>query len=604
MNLNRTLFRTLGKLGLTIAATAAISIASVKPAASSTKKLIALTMICPDTKTVLDNLPQIEEQTPFDGITLEVIGTDDEGQKVNLGYVFSNRPWKREWFAQSISELKQIRARSTKLNNNFIRVLTNPGIIDWYDDAAWEQVIDHWRMVAWVAKETGMKGILFDPENYSHLPQFQYTAHLGSTEETLPVVYQDPLRMARLKNPETRPSFSDFEAKARERGKQLIEAVAGEYPDITIYGLWMNSLNLMAAHNQNPQAALRTMPYGLYSAFINGWLDAAPASMTFIDGCEWGYGYDSEHDFLQAANEMRNTALSLVAPENRLKHSAQVQTSFGLYLDPYVNPPTATYYMTPKGTTVAERLRLRTQWALASSTEYVWIYGEQYRWWPTDNPAIKPENWNDTIPGITPALRSTTSQQKQHEYLFEQLKSTGKANNLIQNGEFLANTEKPTTATGGAADWVTLPGLPAWNSWNWDGDKASYTWDPTISHNTAAGNGSARVQVVGKGGCLIQSLSVNPGETYFLRAWTRAQTENTGLIRVRWKTPDEIRWTQEGRDVMLVPSSAKSGEWGQISGTITVPPGAGKLILLLAVDYQTEADAIWFDSVELYKITP
>ncbi len=570
-----------------------------------TKKLIALSMDPPDTKTVRDNLSKIEAESPFNGIVIGVRGVDDDGKQVILSNVFVKRDWKREWFQSSVDDLKAIRARQRTLTNNFVLVRTNDGNVDWYDDAGWKQVVEHWRIAAWVAHEAGMKGILFDPENYSHLPQFNIPDNYGHLESSLPENVRDPLRVARAANPAAAPSVAEFKAKVRQRGREVMQAVAEINPNLTIYCLWMNSLNFMAAEALEPESALHAAPSGFYPSFIDGWLDVAPPTMTFVDGNEWAYGYDSPQDYLRASNDMRNTVLSLVSPENRAKHKAQVQTSFGIYLDPYVSDPSSRIYLDPKGVTPTERIRIRTNWALDAADEYVWVYGEQYNWWPRSSyPGIKPDYWNDKLPGITPALASTTQPAKRLDYMLAQLKAEGKATNLIKNGEFSATSSE--AAVGGASDWATGNAIPGWTYWQTDESKGIFQLDPTVSRSgPAAGgqpNGSGKVTNVGLGGSFIQVVTVQEGEQYLLRAWTRNAKNNPAFIRVRWKTPDEMRWTQEGKDVLLMAPKVAEGEWSLITGTITIPPGAGKLILLMITERQSPEDAVWFDDVELYKL--
>jgi hypothetical protein len=570
------------------------------------KKLIGLSIDPPDTKTVRDNLAKIEAESPFNGIAVGVRGVDDAGKQVTLANVFAKRDWKRSWFQSSVDDLKAIRAQQRTLTNNFVLVRTNDGNVDWYDDAGWKQVVDHWRIAAWVAHEAGMKGLLFDPENYSHLPQFNIPDNYGHKDSKFPEDIREPLRLARAANPETAPTNEQFKAKVRQRGREVMKAVAEIDPNLTIYCLWMNSLNFMASEALDPEIALKAAPSGFYPAFIDGWLDVAPPTMTFVDGNEWAYGYDSPQDYLRGANDIRNTVLSVVSPENRAKYKAQVQASSGIYLDPYVTDPTSRHYLDPKGVTPTERIRLRTSWALDAADEYVWVYGEQYNWWPRSSyPGIKPDYWNDKLPGITPALASTTQPAKRLDYMLAQLKAEGKATNLIKNGEFLAIPVEP--AAGGAADWATDNAIPGWTYWQTEESKGIFLLDPTVTHSgvTANGgpaNGSAKVTNVGLGGSAIQVVTVEEGENYLLRAWTRNAKNNPSFIRVRWKTSDERQWTQEGKDVLMMAPTVAEGQWSLITGTLTVPPGAGKLILLMMVERQSPEDAVWFDDVELYKL--
>ena len=51
------------------------------------------------------------------------------------------------------------------LTENYLLVVTdNPG--DLFDDAAWNRVIENWRIVAEVANDVGFTGIQFDNEEY------------------------------------------------------------------------------------------------------------------------------------------------------------------------------------------------------------------------------------------------------------------------------------------------------------------------------------------------------------------------------------------------------------------------------------------------------
>ena len=64
-----------------------------------------------------------------------------------------------------------------------IRIGADPGNVDWFDDEGWQRIAEHWRIAAWLAKQSGMKGLLFDPEPYTppH-SQFNYAAQPGRSE--------------------------------------------------------------------------------------------------------------------------------------------------------------------------------------------------------------------------------------------------------------------------------------------------------------------------------------------------------------------------------------------------------------------------------------
>ena len=61
-------------------------------------------------------------------------------------------------------------------------------------------------------------------------------------------------------------------------------------------------------------------------------------------------------EFLEAALRIKGACQELVSPENRAKYRAQVQVSFGIYLDAYWNPKGSSWYIDGKGGSRVERL--------------------------------------------------------------------------------------------------------------------------------------------------------------------------------------------------------------------------------------------------------
>ncbi len=79
----------------------------------------------------------------------------------------------------------------------------------------------------------------------------------------------------------------------------------------------------------------------------------------------------------------RNSAMGLVAPENRLKFKGQVEPGFGLYLDAYINAPTNSagkrnsYYFGPENGSRLSHFERNLSEALECAGEYVWLWGEK-----------------------------------------------------------------------------------------------------------------------------------------------------------------------------------------------------------------------------------
>jgi hypothetical protein len=535
------------------------------------KKLIATGWDHPDSETLLAHLAEMEKQ-PFDGVVLELIGRTADGKPCPLRPAFCNQVWQPAWFQTNIDQLRACKCQ--RFTDNFITVGANPGDVDWFDDAGWRQVVEHWRIAAWIAKQSGCKGILFDPEPYTppHA-QFGYAAQPGRGQH----------------------SFNQYAEKARRRGREVMQAVVKEYPNITLFCYFMNSVSAAATGRADPRPALATEGYGLYPAMIDGWLDAAPPGVVLVDGCESAYLFNGRQQFLEAALQMKGACQELVSPENRAKYRAQVQAGFGIYLDAYWTPKGSPWYIDGRGRSRVERLRINTVDALAAADEYVWIYGEQFRWWPTPNGRVQTKSWPEALPGCDRALRFARDPLDFARTELAKLKRSGRLVNLARNGDFGLATAK--SIDGGEQKWP-LGGPPAgWGAWQREDSRGTMTWDREAG---ASGKGAAKASRVASG-CFIQTYKAVAGERYAVRAVCKVHGSGNAWLRVRWQTPDG-RWTAETQDRLFYGGSSPD-RWQHLFGVVEVPEGVGRLLVLLSVEGQDSVeDAAWFDDVELYKL--
>ena len=535
------------------------------------KKIIETGWDHVDTTRLRENLALIEQQ-PFDGLVVEANGRVDDKRTRSLRPVCSADKWERAWFQSCVDDLKAV--KPTRPLDTFVITGANPGNVDWFDDAGWANVVEHFRIAAWVSRQGNTTGILFDHEPYAQpFSQFKYGAQAERDKH----------------------SFDEYYAKARERGRQVMGAIAEEYPNVTLFCYFMNSVNANATGHVNPKAILANSGYGLYPAFIDGWLDVAPPTVKMVDGCESAYRYNSTAQFLEAGLLMRVNCQELVSPENRAKYRAQVQVSFGIYLDAYWNPEGNLWYVDGLGGPRVDRLRENTAAGLRVADEYVWMYGEKFRWWPTPSRSVKPESWNEALPGSEDALRFARDPSDFGRRRIADLEKAGKLVSLTRNGDF--GSEKADLGGGQAADWKTGGAPAGWSTWQESSSKGTFTWDREAG---AAGKGAARAAGVG-GGCFIQGCDAKPGERYAASAVTKANGRGGGWMRVRWQTADN-KWTAEEQDKVFVPAG-KAGEWGAIFGVVSVPEGAGRLLILLGVGGQNSPeDTLWFDDVRLIKL--
>ena len=536
------------------------------------KKLIATGWEHPDSQWLLANLSEMEKR-PFDGVILEVAGRTAQDKPCLLREAFSKQKWQREWFQTNVDQLRK--CKFTRFTDNFITIGANPGNVDWFDDEGWQQIVEHWRIAAWFAKQSGLKGLLFDPEAYTRPhSQFSYAAQPERKQH----------------------SFNEYAAKARQRGREVMQAVAAEYPEITLFCYFMDSINASATGRADPRLALATQGYGLYPAMIDGWLDAAPPTVVLVDGCESAYLYNSRQQFLESAIQIKGACQEFVSPENRAKYRAQVQTSFGLYLDAYWNPKGSPWYIDGLESPRVERLRANTSAALAIADQYVWVYGEQFRWWPTPNSEVRRQSWPEALPGCEQALRYARDPLDYARTEIARAKQAGKLVNLARNGDFSSSTAK--SMEGAEQKWHKGSPPAGWSAWQAENSKGTFTWDREAG---AAGKGAAQASRVADG-CFLQSYKVAPGERYAVRAACKVHGNGNAWLRVRWQTA-KGRWTAETED-QLFYCEASPDKRLELLGVVEVPEGVGRLLILLGVGGQnTAGDVIWFDDVELYKMT-
>ena len=512
---------------------------------------------------------EVIEQQPFHG---QVVQFSGRGGTPAFRVAFQKADWDMEAIEQVIEDLKAAKAASTEPWERFLQMNANPGNVDWFDDEGWASIVEHWRIAARVAREGGMKGILFDPEPYNEpFRQFAWTSQEGYEQH----------------------DFLEYHAKARERGAQVMQAIADEYPEMTLFCYFMNSVNAMAAQRPDPVKALAGGGYDLFPGFIDGWLDVIPPTLTLVDGCESAYLYNSQMEYLAAYNRIKSDCQWLVSPENRAKYRAQVQVGFGMYLDPYINPPDNRYYVDPMGMERVERLGVNVRYALDVADEYVWVYGEKASWWPNSHPRAQ-QPWEEALPGITDQMRAAGDPIG---FALRKLAEMGDAaENLLVNGSF-----SPDAAEGvdfqQADDWVAEGAPAGWSSWQHPDSTGTFAWDSRVGRT---GPGSARMAGM-TNGCFLQKAEVKPGERYVVVAWRKIEGSGDAAIRVRWQDPDD-KWYMPSLDVMI-DAGGPDDDWSQLAGVVTVPVGAGYIVpLLSATGQRSSEDMLWYDDVMIFRV--
>jgi hypothetical protein len=293
---------------------------------------------------------QIEtlEKSPFDGTVITATGKDGD-KELNMAWEpFGPRVFKREQFSEAVKDLQA--AQRHRFTECFLRFNNTPGGVDMFDDAGWSIIVSNAQVAAWVARQGGLKGWMFDMEQY----------------EKQTFKYHDQ------RDAKTR-SFSEYSSAARRRGQELIRAVNEEFPDITI--LFTFAYTLMAGDwNRLPEAG-----YGLLPPFLDGMLEAASERTAFVDALELAYPSKTraQFEFFHVHVHVGGKNLSSI-PDI---YEKRMRVGFGIWLD-YdwrnkgwdPNTPQKNHF-TP------DELREALRAAMAVSDRYVWLYSEKANWW-------------------------------------------------------------------------------------------------------------------------------------------------------------------------------------------------------------------------------
>ncbi len=355
-----------------------------QPAELRTKKLIDAGIYTMDSKINsrwLAEHPEFTTTHPFDGITLRIPLDADwcKTQGLQDGLAFDDVVWKKlavphEAVAPAVADLK--RAKWGQLTDNFLwwnlrggtKILKNA---DPESDDDWKVIEHNAALAARICRESGLKGLLFDTEQYGSFPG-------------------------------TKSHYPFGKAKAevlQKRGRAWMKAVQKECPDIVIIFTfaWAPDLD---------QAGFLA---GVKD-FINGMLDAIEGKARLVHGYEntFYYGQRPGSRFTREGFRGDRTRYDEAVASMRKwssfssdtkKFAKHVRVGMAAWLE---SDPWNLWSGWPSGTkdTIWSNLPL----ALATSEEYVWCWSEHTNFLHT---------LTDPVPGQTglnPYIASLTNQ--------------------------------------------------------------------------------------------------------------------------------------------------------------------------------------------------
>ncbi|MFH1569922.1 MAG: hypothetical protein ABIL09_18155 [Gemmatimonadota bacterium] len=286
------------------------------------------------------------EKVPLDGICIHMYTRVDGQVRPYYLRVMDPVPIRFEDFAEPIADLKA--THFERFKDNFLWVwIASSGVapVDFFDEP-YDVVVENWKAAARIAREGGYRGLFVDTE--------QYDTSWG------------PFAWTRVKYSGTHTQ-EEYAAKARERGRQVMEAVNEVYPDIHLLWFFGYAANGAARH--------RGMPYAFVPDFIDGMIDVAQPGCRIIDGYEQSYGYKTAARY-EAARDLMKNQMRATSPDPA--HFERIhQAGFGIWMDCHGLPlgwDTSDFlnnYYTPAEFTYSLHQALRY------TDQYVWLWFER-----------------------------------------------------------------------------------------------------------------------------------------------------------------------------------------------------------------------------------
>lgn len=339
---------------------------------SRDKKIIYYGWGLPDTQYVRDHWREMEAM-PLDGLGI-LVAIDREawqrgvkGDSNQLGrQVMGQRQFRAEDFRESINDLKAARWHS--FTDNFLPVALSLSAsaegLNWFDDARWHTVENNFRIVAKIAADGRAKGLIFDPEHYGYM-LFSYQSQSKQVDHT----------------------YEEYQRMARQRGREVMKAIASEFPDATLLSFYGHTLLLKEFRGRRSFAEA---DYNLLPAFYDGLLEAMGPRACLYDGFEFSYGYKQRERFLEGYSKIHQSGVSISSVPDRYRKN--VRAAFGLWLD----RDQQFAYFTP------QEFQNALAYALETSDRYVWIYGQSFRFFP---PSKIPSSFIESIAAARRAAR-------------------------------------------------------------------------------------------------------------------------------------------------------------------------------------------------------
>ena len=350
------------------------------PSVPADKKVIKTGQDRPTPEYLLEHIEEMEK-LPFDGvaIALERPGDGPSKQRRLVFRWWEPQPIEEDVYTENVMRLKKV--NFSRFTDNFLWISTQSQAVSapaWTDDAGFTAIRNNMVLAARLAKDTGLKGIFLDVEQYGGMkwsPWMMRFAYPYAASQQQVKIQHNLIPPAE--------SWEECVAVTRRRGREIMAAMCQVFPEITIVvlpGLHHLAKARIGRGNHwldEPLKGLASSDYALLAAFGDGLLEGITAQATLVDGYEESYAFTMNKRFVAARKEVHNARSVSAVPDLYNKH---MDVGYGLWLGNRYNirggwhtAPEDFYanHFTPSEWGNA------LYFAMHNADRYVWIWNEQ-----------------------------------------------------------------------------------------------------------------------------------------------------------------------------------------------------------------------------------
>jgi hypothetical protein len=238
--------------------------------------------------------------------------------------------------------------------------------------------------------------------------------------------------------------------------------------------------------------------------------------------------------------------------------------------------------------------------ALKYSRGYVWLYGEQCRWFPAkmqgnwEKVVLKTPGkgrlWEEAMPGITASVEFA----KNPEATVAKLLKENKLKEIFHI-DFEAKADENNKQTDGKA-LQTLKEVFIWQSPTYK-PKGTVERDITVGCESKSSAKLTGVQF----GCISKVIPVKPGQVYYATAAAKCEGTDKPGFSVSWQTADKC-WAEQYMVKSIFTKELKDG-WKSAAVIVTVPADIHYMGVMCGTPAPVGTENIyWFDDITVYRV--